>query len=128
MFHDGEAFADVACFQQTYVTVNQYPTYRSPQNFARPDDFLPERFLPNDVPDEFSKDNMSAYQLFSIGRHACIGQSLAYAEMRLILARLLFMFDLRLADDEDVWDWGTQKTFIFWEKKALKVKLSLARG
>jgi hypothetical protein len=45
--------------------------------------------------------------------------------MRLILARLFFAFDIELADAADLWDWGTQKTFIFWEKKPLNVRLSI---
>ena len=73
----------------------------------------------------FAKDNKAAFQPFGLGRHGCIGQTLAYAEMRLILARLLFAFDIELADAADVWDWGTQKTFIFWEKKPLNVRLSV---
>lgn len=39
---------------------------------------------------------------------------LAYAEMRVTLARLLFAFDISLASEKDRWDWGEQKTYIFW--------------
>ena len=57
---------------------------------------------------------MSAFQPFGIGRHSCIGVKLAYAEMRYILARLLFAFDISLADSTDKFDWGDQETHIFW--------------
>jgi cytochrome P450 len=110
---------------QTFVTVNQYPTYRSSHNFDRPNDFIPDRFLSSASSEGFAKDNKAAFQPFGLGRHACIGQSLAYAEMRLILARIFFTFDIELADAADVWDWGSQETFIFWEKKALNVRLSM---
>lgn len=66
-------------------------------------------------------DDLSAFQSFQLGRHSCIGQSLAYAEMRLVLARLIYAFDVRLADATDIWDRGKQKTFIFWGKEPLKV-------
>lgn len=92
----------------------------------RPLDFAPQRFL-SESSKEFADDSMSAFQPFSIGRHSCIGQSLAYAEMRLILAKLFFVFDISLADDGDVWDWGKQKTFIFWEKEPLNVRLEMAK-
>ena len=82
--------------------------------------------MPTEKSDEFVDDKKSAFNPFSIGRHNCIGQTLAYAEMRLILARLVYAFDISLADDKDVWDWGTQKTFIFWEKKPLNVRLKAA--
>lgn len=100
------------------MTVNQHPTNRSKHNFGDPDIFMPERFLSsrNEV-------DLSAFQPFQLGRHSCIGQSLAYAEMRLVLARLIYAFDFELADPKDVWDWGRQKTFIFWEKEPLKVFL-----
>ena len=38
----------------------------------------------------------------------------AYAELRLTLARLLFDFDISLADERDRWDWGEQNTYIVW--------------
>ena len=110
---------------QTYVTVNQYPAFRSPQNFHHPDEFIPERFLSSASSEDFAKDNRAIFQPFGLGRHSCIGQSLAYAEMRLILARLLFVFDIELADAADVWDWGIQNSFIFWEKKPLDVRVSV---
>jgi cytochrome P450 len=49
-----------------------------------------------------------------MGRHVCIGMNLAYAELRVTVARLLFAFDMRLADEKDRWDWGKQKTHILW--------------
>lgn len=47
--------------------------------------------------------------------------SLAYAEMRLVLVRVLWNFDLKL-DPESV-NWTDQKTYFLWEKKPLKVQL-----
>jgi hypothetical protein len=57
---------------------------------------------------------MSSFRPFSVGRHSCIGMKLAYAEMRLIIARLLWAFDIRLKDEADRWDWGEQDTFVLW--------------
>ena len=48
--------------------------------------------------------------------------SLALAEMRLILSKVLFAFDLELVDKERDW-MGEQKVFVLWEKGALNVKL-----
>jgi cytochrome P450 len=50
---------------------------------------------------------MTIELLFGFGRHSCIGQTLAYTELRFILARLFFTFDVELADAADIWDWGT---------------------
>lgn len=49
-------------------------------------------------------------------------KSLAYAEMRLILARLLWNFDLELQPSCKNWI-AEQKTFTLWEKGELDVKL-----
>ncbi|KAH9875641.1 hypothetical protein IAQ61_003105 [Plenodomus lingam] len=108
----------------TYVTFNQFPAYRQAYNFSYPNSFIPERFLEKH---RKAQDNMAAFQPFQIGRHMCIGLKVAYAEMRVVLARLVWSFDLRLADEADRWDWGEQKTYIFWDKKPLKVVLRRAQ-
>lgn len=45
--------------------------------------------------------------------------SLAYAEMKLILARIIYNFDLTLVDQEA--DWVDQDVYILWRKKPLDV-------
>ena len=47
--------------------------------------------------------------------------SLAIVEMRLILARLIWNFDLELVDESE--DWVHQRVFILWEKKGMGVKV-----
>lgn len=47
--------------------------------------------------------------------------SLAYHEMRLILASLLLHYDLELHSDTG--DWLEQDMHIIWDKKPLMVKL-----
>jgi cytochrome P450 len=48
--------------------------------------------------------------------------SLAYAEMRLILAKVLFNFDLELEHKTQEWMEG-QKVFTLWNKPSLFVKI-----
>lgn len=52
---------------------------------------------------------------------------MAYAEMRMVLAKLLFNFDLELANPSEDW-WTTQNTFFVWQKKPLMVKLTPRNG
>jgi hypothetical protein len=53
--------------------------------------------------------------------------SLAYAEMRVIITRLIWNFDLAL--DERSRNWLDQKMFTMWEKPDLLVKLTpVVRG
>ena len=48
--------------------------------------------------------------------------SLAYAEMRLMLARLLWKFYLEIMPDSIGWD--KQKVYVLWEKGDLNVKIT----
>lgn len=50
-------------------------------------------------------------------------RSLAYVEMRLILARVIWNFDLKLADDSKDWI-SRQKVFLLWQKGPLNVYLT----
>lgn len=52
--------------------------------------------------------------------------SLAYHEMRLILAKVLWHFDLSLCDESA--DWADQKVYMLWEKKPLMVRLAAREG
>lgn len=110
---------------QTYVAYNQFASNRQTYNFHLPNTFLPERFLASH---KNAKDDMASFNPFSVGRHQCIGMKLAYAEMRIIVARIVFAFDLSLADKTDRFDWGEQETYIFWEKRPLNVVLTPSQG
>jgi cytochrome P450 len=49
--------------------------------------------------------------------------SLAYSEMRIILARVLWNFDLKLAGDSEDW-LERQQCYLLWRKPALNVYLT----
>lgn len=104
----------------TVIQLPQYPAYHLSSNFKKPFEFHPERFL---GAEEFKDDDFDVMQPFSIGPRNCIGRNLAYSEMRLILAKVLYNFDLTL--DEKTGDWtGVQKTYVLWEKPSLWVNLT----
>ncbi|EMD84805.1 hypothetical protein COCHEDRAFT_1189205 [Bipolaris maydis C5] len=104
------------------VGVNQLAAGHSEHNFRRAREFHPERWL--DEPDsEFQNDDRSAVQPFSYGQRACIGRSMAYAEMSLTMAKLVRYFDWELHDPENDW-WNSQGTYLVWEKLPLLVNLT----
>jgi cytochrome P450 len=110
----------------TAVSVHQSAAYWSPTNFHRPQRYVPERWLPeakSDPSSPYFSDQRDVLQPFSVGPRNCIGRNLAYAEMRLILARVLWNFDLELC--EESLDWSDQKSYILWDKPALMCKLKL---
>lgn len=107
----------------TRVSVHQYATFHSPLNFRDPDAFVPERWLDEWVDDHpaYRDDSRECLQPFSVGPRNCIGQNMARHEMRLILAKLLFAFDLELCGESR--DWVSQKTYALWEKKPLMCRV-----
>ena len=52
-----------------------------------------------------------------------INFSLAFAEMRLVLAKIIFNFDLKLADDSYNWI-ERQKNYNVWDRIPLNVSLT----
>lgn len=104
----------------TIISVYALVSGTASSNFANPGTFCPERWLP-ERPAWARGDHLEASQPFSVGPRNCIGMPLAYAEARLILARLLYRFDLELLDDE--FDIARQKVYIMWNKPPLQVRL-----
>ena len=54
--------------------------------------------------------------------HCFVQLSLAYLEMRLILANLLFHFDIEICPESA--NWIDQNVYIIWEKPSLMVRLT----
>ncbi|KAE8389477.1 cytochrome P450 [Aspergillus alliaceus] len=98
------------------VSVAHYSAFRGSANFAEPDTFYPERWL-NEGHDHFAHDRKEASQPFSYGPRSCIGRNLAYAEMRTILAKILWHFDLSIEAQST--DWDNAKSYIVWENRPL---------
>jgi cytochrome P450 len=80
----------------TTVAVSPWSSTHSHLNFHDPDGFHPERWLQEECSQEFANDRLNASVPFGNGPRVCIGRNLAYMEMRLIAAHLLWEFDLSL--------------------------------
>ncbi|KAI0106434.1 cytochrome P450 [Nemania sp. FL0031] len=105
----------------TSVSVHATASYRDPNNFRDPDKFIPERWM-GDA--SFESDQRDARQPFSLGPRNCLGMGMAWREMRLLLAKVIFNFDLYLCDKSR--DWADQKVYILWEKKPLRCRVTPA--
>ncbi|KIW86126.1 hypothetical protein Z517_01520 [Fonsecaea pedrosoi CBS 271.37] len=105
----------------TYLNIFQWTSHHNPKYFADPDLFVPERFLGTDP--RYANDNLAMMEPFSVGPRNCIGKNLAYVEMRLILARIVFNFDFELAPESDGWMEG-QIINTLWEKPPLYITMS----
>ncbi|KAK4212943.1 cytochrome P450 [Rhypophila decipiens] len=132
----GSTICGVALPGGTPVSIQAYAMNRDAAYFHRPDSFLPERWLqPQEKTDEkkekspFSGDRPEAMQPFSLGARSCMGQHLAWAEMRLILAKLVWSFDFEAPGDKGRWlNWEHLRTFLLVEKRPIYVGLRLRRS
>ncbi|KAF4534596.1 Cytochrome p450 protein [Lasiodiplodia theobromae] len=109
--------------ENTRILIPQLASYHSPSNFTNPKSFVPERWLPDEPGyEEYKNDKREMCQPFSYGPRNCIGKNLAYHEMRLILAKTLWNFDLELCP-ESRGTWTEQKMWWgLWEKNPLMVR------
>ncbi|OOF93449.1 hypothetical protein ASPCADRAFT_209401 [Aspergillus carbonarius ITEM 5010] len=85
-----------------------YSIHRQASYYRHPGAYLPERWIEGAICQtgletwQTTREDVEvarrAFCPFSIGPRGCIGKSMAFMEMRLTIARVLFRFDLELAD------------------------------
>ncbi|KAF2233206.1 putative cytochrome P450 monooxygenase [Viridothelium virens] len=90
----------------TDVGVPHYTAHHSPSIFQNPYKFDPGRWRSGGATSEGSLSDLrslqSAFCAFSLGPRDCIGKRMAYMEMTTILARLVWLFEMRLASTDYV--------------------------
>lgn len=107
----------------TIVGVWHYVVYRNETYFRDAKTFDPERFMPQGrETGRYANDRLDSFYPFLLGPRNCLGQALAYAEMRLVLARLVWRFDIDVCDESKAWLAG-QQNFVVWQKPELYVYL-----
>ena len=128
--HEGASIAGNFVPGRTVVAVAPWAAFRSSRNFADPTAFVPERWLKGDeCPERYRDDKRKVVQPFGAGPRGCIGKALAYAEMGLILARILWSFDLELCEEGKAWGpEKTNKVFLIWKHEPLMVRFTPVKG
>ncbi|KAF7885216.1 hypothetical protein EAF00_011034 [Botryotinia globosa] len=83
------------------VGTPHYTIHHNPAYYPSPFTFIPERWIPSSSP-QVTKDSValaqSAFCPFSIGPRGCIGKGVAYVELMTSLARVVFMYEMRMAE------------------------------
>ncbi|RSM14651.1 hypothetical protein CEP52_001323 [Fusarium oligoseptatum] len=82
------------------VSTVSYCMHHNPEYFPEPFKFKPERWIVDeDDTTGASAESValvqSAYMPFSAGPRGCIGKNLAYLEMNLVLAKVIYNFEIR---------------------------------
>ncbi|KAI7712361.1 putative P450 monooxygenase [Hortaea werneckii] len=115
----GEVVSGYYLPEGTAVSVSHYPAYHSESNFKNAESFVPERWMGDPM---YANDKRSGHQPFSFGPRNCLGKNLAYAEMRLLMAKVVWSFDFELDARSENW-FQRNKVFTLWEKPELLVHL-----
>ena len=120
----GMTICDEFIPEGTVVGTPHYTIHHNEEYYPEPFRYVPERWFAGEVNPltgrETTKEEVAtaqgAFCPFSIGPRGCIGKGLAYAEMTVTLARVLFLYDMRKAQGvvdpgegrEDL-EWGRQR-------------------
>ncbi|EOO00988.1 putative cytochrome p450 protein [Phaeoacremonium minimum UCRPA7] len=103
--------------ESTIVSIHHWGVYHSSANFVKPDEYHPERWLGDP---RFASDKLDIVQPFMVGPRNCIGKNLAIAEMRTILALLLFNFDFKMPPEYIGWA-EKQRFYNLWDRGPLEM-------
>ncbi|KAI1126216.1 benzoate 4-monooxygenase cytochrome P450 [Nemania abortiva] len=107
----------------TSVAISSMVSALLPANFKDPMEFKPDRWLGMDG------DILDASQPFSLGPRGCIGKHVAWMELRVTLAKMLYTFDMELEDPDLDWfgkDFDNLPQYGAWARPNMNVKAKLA--
>ena len=110
----------------TQISWNSWGMMHDPEVFGEDCEyFRPERWLEPEVQVAGPNDLLTDQVLrpFSLGPRNCIGKLLALTEARLVLAKLLYFFDIELHGDHATWV-EDARFYVLWELQPLKIRFS----
>lgn len=91
--------------------------HTDPRLWADSESFRPERW----VADGLAGDDKRAFQPFSTGPRACLGLNMAYLELRIAVAKMVWLYDLEMACEIRDW-YEACEDYGLWKKPDLLVK------
>ncbi|KAI9703016.1 MAG: hypothetical protein M1820_006007 [Bogoriella megaspora] len=108
--------------------ISYFAICRDSRYFRDPLEFRPERWLPTDHPKydaKFANDDLKSFFPFGLGPRACTGKEIAWSQIRLFLAKVLWTFDLELLRGADTNFDEHFSAHVMWYKPELIVKFFL---
>lgn len=92
------SYENIRIKRNTTIFLCNWALHRDPTYFDDPDEFRPDRFLP----DNKDRINQYAFVPFGLGPRACIGIRFAYESLKLLFVHLLHNFDVAVRDDTNL--------------------------
>lgn len=103
------------------MSIHPWSLVHDEKNFRDPNRFVPERWLP-DEPEGQWGDKLETSVPFHSGPRGCLGKNLAYLEMRFIIAKLLWRYDVEWFDTTLDWD-RDGMGYTVWKKPDFRMLL-----
>ncbi|KAI6359389.1 hypothetical protein MCOR25_007083 [Pyricularia grisea] len=105
------------------VSADPWSIGRSPQYWAEPHAFRPERWVPGEQDElPWRQDVRSAWRPFMVGPRACIGREMALQSIRLMVSKILVEMDLEMVNKDFVWERDASNDYV-WYNFDIFVKL-----
>jgi len=95
---EGQVITGVFLPEDTVVGTSAYCIHHNPEYFPEPDVFKPQRWIIDDasgVTVDSVQKAREAFFSFSFGGSGCVGKQVAYQQMSIALARVLYRLDFR---------------------------------
>ncbi|KAK1621978.1 cytochrome P450, partial [Colletotrichum phormii] len=105
------------------VSADIWTIQRKPEYWALADRFRPDRWLDNGPGTVFEHDVRTSYRPFLVGPRVCIGREMALQSTRLTVAKIVFSFDLEMANKETfVWERDAGNDYVWHDYQVLVKK------
>ncbi|KAL9026064.1 MAG: hypothetical protein Q9196_005218 [Gyalolechia fulgens] len=101
----------------TNVGVAPFSLHRNENFFHEPFTFMPERWIPDEDTGVTAANVAvceSAFRPFSVGSRGCPGKRLAYLEMSIAMAKVLFLYDVQAVEGDNL---GAGKSELMWGRR-----------
>jgi cytochrome P450 len=95
------------------VSADMYTIQRSPDYWAEPEEFRPERWFDHGPGSIFEHDLRACHRPFLLGPRVCLGREVAMQSLRLIIAKISFCFDLEMAEKDYDWERETDSSYLW---------------
>lgn len=80
---------------------NAWVSNRDANNWDEPDKFQPERFIDPET-EKIDKKLVALLAAFGFGRHICLGQNLAFLEMKSIVTKIVLLYKIKLISPDEL--------------------------
>lgn len=89
----------------TVIGTPHYAIHHNDAYYPEPFTFDPSRWMEaSDTTHASIQLAQSAFCPFSTGPRGCVGKTMAYAEMNILLARVTWLYDMRLKEGSTMWE------------------------